>query len=227
MFVFDLFFLPCFLGGGCPISNLLVLLQGILISFLRYLYLLLLLVISPKRSEMWWGQGSSRPVPSKGTTLAKDDYVMGTLGEGPFGQVKVALHPVIQTLVTMKILKRGISWDTPDQLWDWAPENFTASSHSTAAAGHWDQAENLPGDGMCCLGTPAETGHQVWASEAGGRCTYFIWASDFGHQIHTQSQYCPQRHQVWQHPLDWEGNIKLYDFGLGKRLASGKKVKGF
>lgn len=47
-----------------------------------------------------------KATPFKRYSLAKDYYMLGTLGEGSFGQVKVALHLMTNTLVVIKVLQR-------------------------------------------------------------------------------------------------------------------------
>lgn len=162
----------------------------------------------------------------EGHTLAKDYYVMGTLGEGSLGKVKVALHLVTQTLVAIKILKKGTS---TEPLINCEIELLKTLQHPT----------------IIQLFQVIETKQKTYlVMEYAARGSLLKRVTECGHLEEDEARTLFREltlaikyihsHNIAHRDiksenilLDCEGHIKLSDFGLGKRFASGEKVKGF
>lgn len=162
----------------------------------------------------------------EGHTLAKDYYVMGTLGEGSLGKVKVALHLVTQTLVAIKILKKGTS---TEPLINCEIELLKTLQHphivqlfqviETKQKTYLVMEYAARGS---LLKRVTECGH-LEEDEARTLFRELTLAIKYIHSHNIAHRDIKSENIL----LDWEGHIKLSDFGLGKRFASGEKVKGF
>ncbi|CAH6787738.1 AABR07054286.1 [Phodopus roborovskii] len=162
----------------------------------------------------------------EGHTLAKDYYVMGTLGEGSLGKVKVAIHLVTQTLVAIKILKKGTS---TEPLISCEVELLKTIQHP-----HIVQLLQV-----------IETKQKTYlVMECATRGSLFKRVTQYGHldeeeartlfrELTSAIKYI-HSHNIAHRDikpenilLDSEGHIKLSDFGLGKIFTSGEKARGF
>lgn len=162
----------------------------------------------------------------EGHTLAKDYYVMGTLGEGSLGKVKVALHLVTQTLVAIKILRKGTS---TEPLISCETELLKALQHphviqllqviETKQKTYLVMEYAARGP---LLKRVTKCGH-LEEEEARTLFRELTLAIKYIHSHNIAHRDIKAENIL----LDWEGHIKLSDFGLGKRFASGEKVKGF
>ncbi|OBS83387.1 hypothetical protein A6R68_22623 [Neotoma lepida] len=165
---------------------------------------------------------------SERQTLAKDYYVMGILGEGTWGKVKVALHLMTQTLVAIKILERNP-----------ITELFNVISTET------ELLKDLHHPHIVQLLQVIETKRKTYlVMECAARGSLLKRVTKCGHLEEEEARTLFREltlaikyihsHNIAHRDikaenilLDWEGHIKLIDFGLGKRFASGEKVKGF
>ncbi|KAL1785722.1 sperm motility kinase X-like isoform X2 [Sigmodon hispidus] len=158
--------------------------------------------------------------------LDKDYYVIGTLGKGSLGKVKLALHLMTQTLVAIKILKRGTS---TDPLISSETELLKALQHP-----HITQLLQV-----------IQTKHKIYlVMECASRGPLLKQITKCGHLEEEEARTLFREltlaikyihsHNIAHRDIkpenilvDSEGHIKLSDFGLGKRFASGEKAKGF
>lgn len=162
----------------------------------------------------------------EGNTLTEDYYILGTVGEGSFAQVKVALHLITQTLVAIKILKRGTRKDFLViseidlmtslyhnhvirllQIIDTDRKTFLVMEY--AAQGSLRKLVNKRGP--------------LGEEEARSIFRELCLAVNYIHSQNIAHRDIKAENVL----LDWEGHVKLSDFGLSKRLASGEKAKGF
>eukprot|EP00073_Rattus_norvegicus_P045587 XP_017447735.1 PREDICTED: sperm motility kinase X-like isoform X1 [Rattus norvegicus] len=162
----------------------------------------------------------------EGNTLIEDYYILGTLGQGSFAQVKVALHLMTQTLVAIKILKRGTRKDFLViseidlmtslyhnhiirllQVIDTKHKTFLVMEY--AAQGSLRKLVNKRG--------PLDE------EEARSIFRELCLAVNYIHSQNIAHRDIKAENVL----LDWEGHVKLSDFGLSKRLTSGEKAKGF
>ena len=162
----------------------------------------------------------------EGNPLAQHYYILGTLDKGSFAEVKVALHLMTQTMVAIKILKRGTNID------------FLVISEI-------DLVKSLNHSHIIQLFQIFETRHKTYlVMEYAARGSLLKHINKCGrldeeearriftelslavHYIHSQN-IVHRDIKAENILLDWEGHVKLTDFGLGKRLASGEKFKGF
>lgn len=162
----------------------------------------------------------------EGNTLTQDYYILGTIGEGSFAQVKAGLHRMTQTLVAIKILKRGTRKDFLViseidlmtslyhnhiirllQVVDTKHKTFLVMEY--AAKGSLRKLVNKHG--------PLDE------EEARSIFRELCLAVNYIHSQNIAHRDIKAENVL----LDWEGHVKLSDFGLSKRLASGGKAKGF
>ncbi|OBS77752.1 hypothetical protein A6R68_19858, partial [Neotoma lepida] len=161
-----------------------------------------------------------------GHTLAKDYSVMGTLGEGAWGKVKVALHLMTQTLVAIKILER-------DPIADIC--NMISSETELLKDLHHPHTVQL----LQVIETKRKT---YLVMECAARVFLLKCVTKSGHlegeeawtlfrELTLAIKYI-HSHNITHRDitaenilLDWEGHIKLSDFSLGKRFASGKRSR--
>ncbi|XP_052037670.1 sperm motility kinase X-like [Apodemus sylvaticus] len=162
----------------------------------------------------------------EGNTLAHHYYILGTLDQGSFAQVKVAVHLMTQTMVAIKILKRGPSID------------FLVKSEI-------DIMKRLHHRNIIQLFQVIERRYKTYlVMEYASRGTLRKHISKCGrldeeearsifrelslavHYIHSQN-IAHRDIKAENILLDREGHVKLIDFGLSKRLAAGEKCKGF
>lgn len=162
----------------------------------------------------------------EGDTLAQDYYILGTLGKGSFARVKLALHFMTHTLVAIKMLKRGKNLRLPGYFWNSNHEVSTPPSYITASTSFSNQAQNLPGDGICIPGIPAEI-HQKASASRWGRGMYHVFRTLFGCQLYPQSEYCPPRHQGWEHPIGLGWPCKTHWFWHKQKTGLWETFKGF
>ncbi|MEJ1278879.1 hypothetical protein NN561_009803 [Cricetulus griseus] len=162
----------------------------------------------------------------EGLTLAKDYYIMGTLGEGALGKVKVALHLVTQTLVAIKILKRGTS-----------SEPLISCEIELLKTIHHPHIVQL----LQIIETKQKTYLVMECASRGPLLKHVTQCGHLGEEeartlfqeLTSAIKYIHSHNIVHRDIksenilLDSEGHIKLSDFGLGKRLTAGEKVKGF
>ncbi|XP_052021057.1 sperm motility kinase X-like [Apodemus sylvaticus] len=162
----------------------------------------------------------------EGNPLAQHYYILGTLDKGSFAEVKVALHLMTQTMVAIKILKRGTNID------------FLVISEI-------DLVKSLNHSRIIQLFQIFETRHKTYlVMEYAVRGSLLKHINKCGHldeeearriftELSLAVNYIHSQNIVHRDIkaenilLDWEGHVKLTDFGLGKRLASGEKFKGF
>jgi len=162
----------------------------------------------------------------EGNILAQNYYILGTLDEGSFAQVKVGLHLTTKTLVAIKILKRGTRIDflviseidlmtslyhnhiiSLLQIIDTERKTFLVMEYAAQGSlrklvnkrGHLDEEEARSIFRELCL------------------AVNYIHSQNIAHRDIKAENVL----------LDWEGHVKLSDFGLSKRLTSGEKAKGF
>ncbi|XP_021012210.1 sperm motility kinase X-like [Mus caroli] len=162
----------------------------------------------------------------EGDTLAQHYYILGTLGKGSFARVKLALHLMTHTLVAIKILKRGKISD------------FLIISEI-------ELMKSLQHRHIIQLLQVFQTRHETYlVMEYASRgsllkyikkhgpldeeeaCTIFSELSLAVNYIHSQN-IAHRDIKAENILLDWDGHVKLTDFGISKRLASGGKFKGF
>lgn len=189
-----------------------------------------LLAVAPGDSDQEKGSVMmSRELESschEGNPLAQHYYILGTLDQGSFAQVKVAVHLMTQTMVAIKILKRGTSID------------FLVNSEI-------DIMKCLQHSNIIQLFQVIETRYKTYlvmeyASRGSLRkhlskygrldeeeaCSIFRELSLAVHYLHSQN-IAHRDIKAENILLDREGHVKLIDFGLSKRLAAGEKCKGF
>ncbi|XP_052037669.1 sperm motility kinase X-like [Apodemus sylvaticus] len=162
----------------------------------------------------------------EGNPLAHHYYILGTLDQGSFAQIKVAVHLMTQTMVAIKILKRGTSID------------FLVKSEI-------DIMKCLHHSNIIQLFQVIEARYKTYlVMEYASRGSLRKHISKCGrldeeearsifrelslavHYIHSQN-IAHRDIKAENILLDREGHVKLIDFGLSKRLAAGEKCKGF
>lgn len=159
-------------------------------------------------------------------TLAQGYYILGAIDKGSFGEVKVGLHIMTEMMVAIKILKRGTNTDT-------------------LVISEVDIVKRLRHSNIIQLFQVIETRHTtyiVMEYAAGGSLEkhisiYGLLDEDEARSVfmelslainYIHSQNIAHRDIKAENVLlDWEGHVKLADFGLSKKMVPGMKWKGF
>ncbi|XP_032758510.1 sperm motility kinase X-like [Rattus rattus] len=158
--------------------------------------------------------------------LAQDYFIMGILDKGAFAQVKVALHLNTRTLVAIKILEKG-------------------KNKKSQVVSEIDLMRSLYHRHIIQLLQVIECSHKTFlVMELAGKGSLQKYINKYGHldegeaqtiflelclaidYIHSQN-IAHRDIKAENVLLDWEGHVKLADFGLSKRLESGEKSNGF
>ncbi|XP_055458632.1 LOW QUALITY PROTEIN: sperm motility kinase-like [Psammomys obesus] len=159
-------------------------------------------------------------------TLAKDYLVLGTTGEGSFGQVKVALHRVTNTMVAIKILERDLGMDY-----------MISSEINLLKSLHYPHVIQL----LQVIKTRhvtylvMEYASQGPLKKTVTKCGHLKEeeARTLFRELTSAIKYIHSRNIAHRDIkpdnilVDWKGHVKLSDFRLGRRLVPGEKVRGF
>ncbi|XP_076769261.1 sperm motility kinase X-like [Arvicanthis niloticus] len=162
----------------------------------------------------------------KGNTMAQGYSILSSIDKGSFGEVKLGLHIMTEMMVAIKIQKRGTKTDT-------------------LVISEVDIVKRLHHSNIIQLFQVIETRHTTyivmeyaaWGSLQKHISIYGLLDEDEARSIFTElslainyihSQNIAHRDIKAENILlDWEGHVKLADFGLSKKVAPRMKWKGF